>query len=313
MHLSGLDLNLLRVFDVMLEERSVTRAGARLGLTQSAVSHALNRLRYHLDDELFQRQAQGMQPTRLALEIGPRLHSALMQLQGALTRSDFDPETSEQRFSLVAGAFACAVLMPAVVAEIRARAPNVVLYINDSPPNLVEQLDSGRVDLVVASFTAAPERFARERLMLEELAWVVRAGHPISQSKASLEDLVSLPHVVVAGRREVMGQFPIGLRSTWEDLGAFESELAKRGLQRRVGVVAPDVLSAMSIVACTEMVALVPRRFALISAQRGGLALIDPPYESPPVDVTLLCRRDRLGEPHIDWIRRRLCECAAKL
>src|SRR5579862_4061125 len=115
MHFAGIDLNLLRVFDVLMEERSVTRTGARLGLTQSAVSHALNRLRYHLDDELFQRNANGMQPTRRALEIGPSLHVALSQLQSALTRVDFDPEVSEQRFEVMAGAYACAVLMPAVV------------------------------------------------------------------------------------------------------------------------------------------------------------------------------------------------------
>jgi DNA-binding transcriptional LysR family regulator len=84
MHLTNLDLNLLRVFDVLLEERSVTRAGARLGLTPSAVSHALSRLRYHLGDELFRRDAQGMKPTRRALEIGPSLHAALGQLQSAL-------------------------------------------------------------------------------------------------------------------------------------------------------------------------------------------------------------------------------------
>ena len=113
MHLANLDLNLLRVFDVLLEERSVTRAGARLGLTPSAVSHALSRLRYHLGDELFQRDRQGMQPTRKALEIGPSLHAALGQLQSALTPADFEPAVSDHRFSVVAGAYACAVLMPA--------------------------------------------------------------------------------------------------------------------------------------------------------------------------------------------------------
>src|SRR5579863_2087615 len=97
MHTVSLDLNLLRVFDVLLEERSVTRAGGRLGLTQSAVSHALNRLRYHLDDELFQRHAQGMQPTRRALEIGPSLHAALAQLQTALAPADFHPAVSDHR------------------------------------------------------------------------------------------------------------------------------------------------------------------------------------------------------------------------
>jgi len=310
MHLSSIDLNLLRVFDVLLEERSVTRAGTRLGLTQSAVSHALNRLRYHLDDELFQRNAHGMQPTQRALEIGPSLHAALTQLQGALTPADFDPGKSERRFNVVGGAYACAVLMPAVVAELQAKAPNMVLQIGEQPADLTEQLDSGRVDFVVAICDQAPERFARERLIQEQLAWVVRAGHPMAQAAPSLEDLVRTPHVVVEGRREVGIRTGISVRSSWEDLGAFESELAKHGMSRKIGVVAPDTFAAVTIVARSDMAALIPRRLALLSTQSGRLALLEPPYESPPVDVSLVYLKDRLAEPPMAWMRQVLSQAA---
>jgi DNA-binding transcriptional LysR family regulator len=311
MHLANLDLNLLRVFDVLLEERSVTRAGARLGLTPSAVSHALSRLRYHLGDELFQRDRQGMQPTRKALEIGPSLHAALGQLQSALTPADFDPALSDHRFSVVAGAYACAVVVPAVVAELQAKAPGVLLHITENPPDLIEQLDSGQTDFVVSVFDAAPERFARERLMTEALAWVVRAGHPLCDvGPATLEHLVGFPHVVVATRREAVERQSISMRSSWEDFGAFESELAKRGLRRHVGVVAPDTFSAMAIVIRSEMAALIPRRLALLSAQGGRLALIEPPYETAPVNVTLLYRKDRLAEPPIAWMRALISDAA---
>ena len=310
MHLANLDLNLLRVFDVLLEERSVTRAGARLGLTPSAVSHALSRLRYHLGDELFQRDRQGMQPTRRALEIGPSLHAALGQLQSALTPADFDPALSDHRFSVVAGAYACAVLMPAVVAEL-AKAPGVLLHITENPPDLIEQLDSGQLDFVVQVVDAAPERFARERLMTEALAWVVRAGHPLCDvGPATLEHLVGVPHVVVKTRREADERQAISMRTSWEDFGAFESELAKRGLRRHVGVVAPDTFSAMTIVARSEMAALIPRRLALLSVQSGRLALIEPPYETAPVNVSLLYRKDRLSEPPIAWMRALISDAA---
>src|SRR6516162_11754250 len=95
---TALDLNLLRVFDALIEERSVTRAGARLGLTQSAVSHALNRLRYVLEDDLFVRGPAGMQPTPRAVEMGPQVHAALNQLQAALALLDFHALTTERRF-----------------------------------------------------------------------------------------------------------------------------------------------------------------------------------------------------------------------
>jgi DNA-binding transcriptional LysR family regulator len=311
MHVASLDLNLLRVFDVLLEERSVTRAGARLGLTPSAVSHALSRLRYHLGDDLFQRDRQGMQPTRKALEIGPSMHAALGQLQSALTPADFEPAVSDHRFNIVAGAYVCAVLMPPLVAELQAKAPGVLLRIAENPPDLIEQLDSAQVDFVVSLVDSAPERFARERLMSEALAWVVRAGHPLCERHtATMEDLVGVPHVVVASRREAVERQAIGLRSSWEDFGAFESELAKRGLRRRVGVVAPDTFSAMTIVARSEMAALIPRRLALLSVQSGRLALIEPPYETAPVNVSLLYRKDRLSEPPIAWMRDVISDAA---
>src|ERR1043165_7302553 len=104
LHSPTTDLNLLRLFDVLLEERSVTRAGARLGLSQSAVSHALGRLRHNLGDDLFVRTAAGMIPTARAKEWGPPVRAALAQLQAAITPQGFDPATTDRRFVLVAGA-----------------------------------------------------------------------------------------------------------------------------------------------------------------------------------------------------------------
>ena len=112
------DLNLLRVFQALLAERSVTRAGARLGLSQSAVSHALARLRHALDDELFVRGPAGMQPTARALDVGARIQGALDQLQSALTPADFDPSTTDRQFSLATGAYAAAVVGPPLVSQL---------------------------------------------------------------------------------------------------------------------------------------------------------------------------------------------------
>src|SRR6185369_7237194 len=142
----NLDLNLLRVLDVLLEERNVTRTGARLGLTQSAVSHALNRLRYVLNDELFLRGPAGMQPTPRAVEMGPQVHAALNQLQAALSPSDFDPATSERRFSVVAGAYASAILVPPVVSRMSQAAPLAELFIAELATDVLERIDARRID-----------------------------------------------------------------------------------------------------------------------------------------------------------------------
>ena len=314
-HIASIDLNLLRVFDALLEEKSVTRAGVRLGLSQSAVSHALNRLRYALGDELFQRDSQGMTPTPRAVEIGPRLHSALASLQAAITPADFDAATSERRFAIAAGPYSCSVLVPAVVARMGAVAPQTRLEISEITPDLVEALDAGRLDFVIASFDDVPERFAQEHLLHEKLAWIVRAGHPLTIGEVNFARLVEAPHVQVASRRAALsgGRRGLTMRSTYEDAGTFESELAKRGLARNIGITVPDTYAALAVVARSDMASLIPRRLALISAQSGRLQLIEPPYESPSVDIAMLYRRDRLAEPPIAWMRALLLDVCAEI
>ncbi len=313
------DLNLLRVFDVLLEERSVTRTGARLGLTQSAVSHALNRLRYMLNDDLFVRGSNGMQPTPRAVEMGPPVHAALNQLAAALAPPDFDPATSERRFAVVTGAYASAILAPPLSSRLAEAAPRAELTFAELALDVLERMDARRVDFMVGSVLAAPERFARETLLTEELVWVVRAGHPVFQGgPVGLEALVSVPHVVMA--RSMPGLIEDGgerrafvSRASWEDAGAFEAALASRGLTRQVGVSVPDTYTALAVASRTDMATLIPRRLALLSAQGGRVRLIDPPYESPRVDVALVYLRERLAEPAIAWMHAQIRAVAAGL
>ena len=103
------------------------------------------------------------------------------------------------------------------------------------------------------------------------------------------------------------------MRSTYEDAGTFESELAKRGLARNIGVTVPDTYAALAVVARSDMASLIPRRLALISAQSGRLQLIEPPYESPSVDIAMLYRRDRLAEPAVAWMRELLLDVCTEI
>jgi DNA-binding transcriptional LysR family regulator len=314
-----LDLNLLRVFDVLLEERNVTRTGARLGLSQSAVSHALNRLRYVLGDELFVRGPAGMQPTSRATEMGPQVHAALGQLQAAVAPSDFDPARSERRFTLAAGAYASAVLAPALAATLAGAAPQTELRIAEVSNDVLERLDARRVDFLMGSVLTAPDRFARETLLTEDLVWVVRREHPrFGDGLVDLARLASVPHVVIAGtlpgivedggeRRAFVS------RASWEDAGALEVALAAEGLTRRVGVSVPDTYTALAVAGRTDMATLIPRRLALLSVESGRVRLIEPPYESPRVDMTLLYLKDQLADPAIAWMRDQIRAVAGGL
>lgn len=314
-----LDLNLLRVFDVMLEERSVTRAGGRLGLTQSAVSHALNRLRYALNDELFIRGPNGMLPTARAVEMGPHVHAALVQLQAAIAPADFSPATSERRFVLVAGTYACAVLAPPLVSRLAAEAPLAELAISQYTPDVFDRLDAHRVDFIVGGVVAAPGRFVREEIASERLAWLVRADHPIAQlNQVELADLVSTPHVVISSGipgmiDEAAARRGLITRPSWEDTGAFETALAAQGLTRRIGVSVPDSYSAIAVVVRSDMITLIPRRLAQMSAQSGRLKLIEPPYPSPSVEISLVYLKERLVEPAVAWMRDLIRTTAATI
>jgi DNA-binding transcriptional LysR family regulator len=313
-----LDLNLLRVFDVMLEERNVTRAGARLGLTQSAVSHALNRLRYALDDELFVRGPSGMHPTARAVEMGPQVHAALMQLQAAVAPADFSPAISERRFALAAGAYSCAVLTPPLVGRLAAEAPLSELAIEPYTTDVFDRLDAHRVDFIVGGVLTAPARFAHEVIIRETMAWVVRAEHPLAKlNTVGLRDLVAFPHVVVAGGRQELSEITerrgVVTRASWEESGSFETVLAEQGLTRRIGVSVPDSYSAVSVVARSDMVTLIPRRLALLSTQRGGLKLLEPPYQSPTVNISVIWLKERLADPAVAWMRELIRSTAAGL
>ncbi len=315
LNMNALDLNLLRVFDALLEEGSVTRAGSRLGLSQSAVSHSLGRLRALLGDDLFLRTASGVRPTQRASEIGPEVHAALRQIQSALSVKTFDPAMTEQRFTIMAGSFSSAVLIPLLVAEMTQQAPRAELLIAEGAPDIMEQLDTRRVDFVVGSIESAPERVQSEVLLRETLVWVVRAGHPLTRGKATLERLVKTPHVAIRRRRNEAETRPgaLMMRASWEDLGAFENELRSKGLRRRIGVTVPDAYSALAVVRRSDMAALIPRRLAELSAQSGLLAMVRPPYRSPTVELNLLSLRERLSEPSQTWMRTLLTGVAVKL
>lgn len=325
-HFGSLDLNLLRLFDALAEERSVTRAGARLGLTQSAVSHALSRLRHVLQDELFVRGPDGMQPTARADEIAPRLRQGLDQLQLALAPTDFDPAGSQRRFTIATGPYICGVLMPGVVSRLQRKAPLTELRLLIQGANLGEDLLTGRVDLAIGSFGRTSDRFARETLFTETMVWALRAGNPaVAGGGLTMEALASLAHVVTGSSEHAQALdgriLERGLERMvrWGDSGAFEGGPAGEGgavgegWPRTVGLTVPDSQSALAIVGRTDMAALAPARLARALAGQYGLRLFEPPYATEPIAMEAIWRRDLSANPPLDWLRSQLRAAAAEL
>ena len=319
-HFNALDLNLLRVFQALLEERSVTRTGRRLGLSQSAVSHALNRLRHVLADELFLRGPEGMRPTVRAQEIAPRLHEGLRQLQLALAPTTFDPARTRRRFTIAASAYTTAILMPHVISAIREAAPLAELRLQRASGAMGEDLMSGRTDLVLGGFGRSTPGYEREALFSESMVWAFRADHPVALAgQLTLEALAATPHVVMASGDEdqaVDGRVNEGgleRRVIWDDRGALEEVMARAGLRRTVALTVHDVHSALAIVSRCDMAALAPRRQLKAFAGQYQLRWFDPPYPTAEMQVEAVWRRELGESPPMVWLRRLLREAARNL
>ena len=308
-HFQTLDLNLLRVFEALAEERSVTRAGERLGLTQSAVSHALNRLRYALEDELFLRAPEGMSPTPRAMEILPELQRGLSQLQHALAPTEFSPAEADRVFTVSASTYIGEILLPQVAAKVRALAPQIHLHIRGADPALAEALETGRIDLAVGAFGRTSDVFAREPLFDERLVWVLRADHPAARPPISAKALEKLPLVLLAPTTP--RERPPGERNSrlieplvmWDELASEQTPLG-RGARQRIRAVVDNSHTALAIVAASDMAALVPRRLALSRADALGLALVDLPADSrAPTAIEAVWRADQTSHPALSWLR----------
>jgi DNA-binding transcriptional LysR family regulator len=169
MNWRAFDLNLLVVFDAVMQDRSVTRAGRRIGLSQPAMSHALNRLRDFLKDELFVRTPTGMRPTPRAERLAALLRQALRQLQRALQPETFVPATADRRFSLAINNYAAVVVAPSLVTAVSTAAPSVHLDLRPSGTlDIIECLDRGDLDLAIGSLDRFGERFACTPLLEDE-------------------------------------------------------------------------------------------------------------------------------------------------
>ncbi len=308
MQLWQLDLNLLRVFDALFEERSTTRAGDRLGLSQSAISHALGRLRAVLKDELFLRAPDGMRPTPLALEIGPRLRTALVALGRALEPDGFQPATSHRRFVVAGNPYCLQVLLPHVASLVLREAPAAELVLRPAMLGVGEQLADGRVDLAVGGFRRVPARLDAEVVLRDRLVWAMRSGHPAAREPLTTERLGRLAQVrraQVETQADATGgiitERGLERRVTQDDGGALQRALAPLGLHPAMPAVVPDTQTALAVVRHSDLVALVPHRLA--AAGPPGLHLADPPYPAEPVEFVAVWTRTRADEPALRWLR----------
>ncbi len=301
-HLSERDLRLFLVLDAVLEERSVTRAAARLRVTQSAVSHSLRELRARMGDELLVRTGNELQPTPLAEALRPDLRLGLNALGRLLSHEpDFDPATSTRTFSLATPDHPQFTVIPDLIAGLRTVAPSVDIRIRPIGPGLLNELASGRLNLVLAGAEMEQaleldQDARRARVISEPFRCVLRRGHPALAGTLDLAAYVALPHVLVS--------------TGGGDTGIVDDALASLGLRRRVAVTVPSFPAAAYIAASSDLVATLPLAVAE-KAARLDVELRVPPLELPRANAYLWWHVRFQRDPGHVWWRHTLAEALA--
>ena len=293
MDLHGIDLNLLVAFDALIAERSVTRAGARIGRTQPAMSAALSRLRALLDDELFVRSPKGLQPTPRALDLAEPLSRALADIQRTLAFTQaFNPATSAASFSIGVSEHPTYVVLPQLVERLRAVAPAVTLRVRSfiARDDAVSLLDSGEVDVAIGvPATTSPGRILTTPLFEDRFVCILRKGHPCANADLTLDAFLGLSHLLVSPENDRFGRV--------------DAALAERGLKRRLALTLPQMYAAPLLIARSDMIATVLSRVVTGSGQSDGLRILRPPVELEPVTFVMSWHRRNDVHPAQRWFR----------
>jgi DNA-binding transcriptional LysR family regulator len=294
MHDALPDLRLLRCFIALVEEHSVTRAAARLGMTQSAMSHALGRLRRTFGDPLLVRGREGSAVTARAMELEGPIRDLLDRARTiAAIDAPFDPARSTARFIVMAAEYVEYLLAARVVERLRSAAPSVTVEFRAADRDMAPSaLERGELDFRIGWWPSAPQSLRQVTLFSDRLVVVVRSGHPAIRGTLSLDTLITTPQVrILASRVGVSAQM-------------FDAALARTG-RRPPAVVAwsQNAFTLARVVAQTDCAAFVAQRLARELAVPHGLQILEMPLDMPPIRISLYWHERMQNQPAHRWFR----------
>lgn len=316
--LATVDLNLLVAFDALVRERHVTRAAERVGLTQSAMSHALGRLRTLLGDPLLVRGRGGMTLTPRAESLIVPLRSGLVILGRALSEpAEFHPESARRAFAIAAPDLFHVLAIPPLLERVRSQAPGVDIAVSDlSERRLPEQLETGEIDVAIVPQMDVPSAppagpsapgLVRRTLFRDRFVCLMRADHPAfgqrrsaraaaKKTRLTLETYLALSHVLVS--------------PTGEGPGVVDQVLARRGLRRRIALRLPHFYSALSIVAQSDLIVTAPSAMARLLRPELPVVAVPPPLSLPQHSIHLVWHERFSKDLGHGWLRDQVREVA---
>jgi DNA-binding transcriptional LysR family regulator len=313
------DLNLFRVFDAVMQERSVSRAAKALSVTSSAISHSLSRLRDAIDDELFLPTGSGMQPTSRAIELASDIREGLQNFHSALSSKPFVPARAIRTFRIAASDHVSVTVLPRLIKRLAETAPNIDVRIFPlSRLDAVRHLESEQIDLFIGWFGSLPDKFHRLSLYEEQEAMVVRREHPLTKKRVTKQGLFQFPHLVVemTGTEENKEDGFLDdegvSRRVWIERALLEFQYKAVSLVGRAAVCVPYFAAVVPMLEVTDMVATLPRRLALWLAERNSIVLLKLPYKPITVEVEMVWHERGARDPGSIWFRELLASSAAE-
>jgi DNA-binding transcriptional LysR family regulator len=298
--LSAIDMNLLVVFDAVMHDRSVTRAGERLSLSQSAMSHSLARLRHMLKDELFIRTPKGMVPTPRADQLALPVRLALEGLQHSLEPPQFDPSSAKLAFRISVANYAAIALVGPLASRMAKAAPGVRPDFRPSGRlNVVDLLDSGEIDLAIGHVADRSERVLSQIALTDEFVAVMRRAHPAATTaQITVKMLAALLHLDIS--------------SVTYSTGFVDQAFHAKKLVRCIALRAP-LLSAGEILATSNMVSIFPRRMAEVLVRTRPLIIRPLGFAAPKVECVMTWPRRLHNQVAHRWLRQIVVELCERL
>jgi DNA-binding transcriptional LysR family regulator len=298
-NLKQVDLNLLTILETLVDRRSVSAAAHRLGLSQSATSHALQRLRRLLNDEVLVRSGGLMQPTPAALRLLETVRPALAQIAVALgERESFDPSTSRRSFVLRMSEYVSPTMLPPLCTMLRRTAPGVRLTVLPMGSPDERGIEPGEIHLRAERSKRTSFRPTSAVLFEDAFTVIMAAAHPAATAPLTLERYVSLPH----------------LKVTADGVGTnmIDDALQRLGLQRTITVAVPSWFEMRRVVLDTDLIAVVPQHWTTNPDFVAGCACRALPLDGVALSVELTWHPRDIADPGVTWLRHLLAGLFAR-
>lgn len=295
-NISSLDLNLLVALKALLDERHVTRAADRVGLSQPAMSRALGRLRVMFKDQLLVKGANGMALTARASELYQPLQKLLNDVNQLMTPHTFEPAEMTGNIVIATRDYEMAAILPQAIKAISAEAPGLSVRIVSLFGDDLSPLERHEVDFVIAGTDRKSSTLVRKTLFSDNFTCVVSDGHPFSKKKPSMESYLNARHCIISFSEH--------------RTGLVDSALAQKGFERKAVVSIPQFLAASHIAANSDLVLTIPRRLGKLFTASTNFVPLDLPFEVPSFSIYIYWHIRNEKNPIHSWVRKKILSVA---